>query len=362
MSSTKKNIEADFLGELQPIRTRSSKGEMDRRAISFRWLGGSVLTGAASVFLMGGALYAALDGRQNLAIPAQAYQRDEIPKSVAGIIAKSARPGLAPILASEDKSNLMMVSTMTREGDQDVVKLKPFMYISAPLAAAAKREVKYPPFDPLTIFSESGKAEPVAASSDQIYGADVEGEISFKIEDFPFGDPDISLARRQTSSDIESIVRNAAPTLNVGATALTSVAYFDPARFSTQDSSFVATPGLTITAENVSSLSRTYKDEYSGIRYDERFARVRSELPIALVLEGEGLVKAEAIEFANAIASDLTSDNFLADDRLRMAFEIDGAAEEKSEKLVQSKRIPWRQAHGQRPAQGQRQAGLCQRT
>ena len=172
------------------------------------------------------------------------------------------------------------------------------------------------------------------ASSDQIYGADVEGEISFKIEDFPFGDPDISLARRQTSSDIESIVRNAAPTLNVGATALTSVAYFDPARFSTQDSSFVATPGLTITAENVSSLSRTYKDEYSGIRYDERFARVRSELPIALVLEGEGLVKAEAIEFANAIASDLTSDNFLADDRLRLAFEIDGAAEEKSEKLV----------------------------
>jgi hypothetical protein len=333
--STKKNIESDFLGDLQPIQMRRSKGEMDRRGISFRWFGGSVLTGAASVFLMGGALYAALDGRQNLAIPAQAYQRDVSTESAIGIVAKSSRPSLAALSAPEESTTgLMMVSTMTREGDQDIVKLKPFMHISAPLAGIPKREAKYPKFDPLTIFSESGKAEPIIASTDQIYGADVEGEISLKIEDFPFGDPNISLARRQSSRDIETIVRNAAPGLNIGATALTSVAYFDPTRFSTEDSNFVSTPGLTITAENVSTLSRSYKEDYSGVRYDERFARVRSELPIAVVLQGEGLAEAESIEFANAIASDLTSDNFLGDDRLRLAFEIDSTQPDIPEKLI----------------------------
>lgn len=334
MRSNPKNVEADFLGELEPMQSKRFRGEMDRRSISVRWLGGTFLTGVASVFLMGGALFAALDGRQNLAIPAQAYQKQSESDSQIENIVKGARPSLAPVLQARDSGNLMMVSTVTREGDQDVVKLKPFIHITAPLAGIPKREISYPKFDALAIFSESGKAEPISASSDQIYGADVEGEISLKIEDFPFGSPKISLASRQTTTDIENVVRNTGPGLSVGATALTSISYFDQARFSTIDTNLVSTPGLTITPENVSAIPRSYKDEYEGVSYTERFARVRSELPIALVLEGEGLNQDEAIEFANAIASNLASDNFLGEDRLRLAFEVNAANPDTPEKLV----------------------------
>ncbi len=41
----------------------------DRREVSLRWLSGTFLTGITSSVLMGVALFAALDGRQQLAIP-----------------------------------------------------------------------------------------------------------------------------------------------------------------------------------------------------------------------------------------------------------------------------------------------------
>lgn len=322
MQDGDKNIEADFLGDAEPLQARRTPAESDRRGISFRWFGGSIMTGLASVSLMGGALYTALDGRENLAIPAQAYEKED-PENGTGAarIEKSGRPYLTAALPeTPEPGKVFMVPTVTREGDQDVVKLKPFMHLDLPLAAVPRREVDYPRFDPLAIFSENGKAEPIAYTAEQIYGADVEGEISLKIEPYPLGDPNISVVSRQTSEDIESIVRNTAPTLDVGGTALTSVPYFDAARFSAEDSSVLSTPGLTITAENVSVISRVDPEAYPGMRYLERKAAVKSELPIALVLQGEGLGESEAIEFANAIAANLASENFLGGDRLMMSF------------------------------------------
>lgn len=361
MRQTPKNIKSDFLGDLEPLQGKRFRAEMDRRQISMSWLGGSFLTGLASVFLMGGALFAALDGRQNLAIPAQAYEKADDAEVLPTLAVKGSRPGSAPKIISEDPGNLMMVPTVSREGDQDVVKLKPFMHLSLPLAGVPKREVNYPQFDPLAMFSESGKVEPIAASADLIYGADVEGEISYKIEDFPFGDPSISLARRQSSADIETIVRNTAPNLSVGGTAVTSVTFFDPARFSSEDASLVSTPGFTITAENVSTLFRSYRDEYAGTQYEERFERVKSELPIALVLqESLGLQQSEAVDFANAIASNLASDNFLADDGLRMIFETRNGIIEKSEKLAKNQRLSRRRSSCQCCPQGKWRPCLCQ--
>ncbi len=331
----KRNIEADFLGDLEPLRKRRARAEMDRRRVSLSWLGGSVLTAMASVLLMGGALYAALDGQENLAIPARAYEVEASLDSADEIATKGERPRIIEQIAQTSAPDrIMMVSTISREGDQDVVKLKPFMHVSAPLAAIPRRDFDYPSFDALAIFSESGKAEPIATSDDLIYGAEVENEIALRVEDFPFGDPQISLARRQSTDEIENVVREAAPSLNVGATALTTLAYFDTARFSPEEENFLNTPGLTVTTENVSRISRTFSEEYPGIGFVERFANVASELPIALVLQGEGLPEAEAIDFANAIASNLSSDNLLGSDRLRMMFRNESSGESRKVELV----------------------------
>lgn len=59
------------LGNEPPILADGRRAP-DRREISLRWLSGTFLTGITSSILMGVALFAALDGRQQLAIPAEA--------------------------------------------------------------------------------------------------------------------------------------------------------------------------------------------------------------------------------------------------------------------------------------------------
>lgn len=326
-----------FLGDLEPLRPNRNRAELDRRQVSFRWLSGSVLTGMASVFLMGGALYAALDGRQQLAIPAQAYQLATEEEEGGEFAKKGIRPSIDfGSTTSEDESRLMMIPAVTREGDQEVVKLKPFIHISAPLALVPKRDIGYPSFDPLAIFSESGEAEPIATSADLIYGADVEGEISLTTVDYPFGDAAISLDQRQSATDIEEVVRKAAPALDIGSTALNAVSYFDPARFSAEDTTFLSTPGLSITAENVSVLARTNSDSYPGIVFEERFATVRSDSAIEMVLQGEGVAEAESIAVSQAIASNLTAEEFRTGDRLRLVFESDRREPSPAERLARA--------------------------
>src|ERR1700754_2588106 len=60
------------LGNEPPILADGRRAP-DRREVSLRWLSGTFLTGITSSILMGVALFAALDGRQQLAIPAEAY-------------------------------------------------------------------------------------------------------------------------------------------------------------------------------------------------------------------------------------------------------------------------------------------------
>ena len=60
------------LGNEPPILADGRRAP-DRREVSLRWLSGTFLTGITSSVLMGVALFAALDGRQQLAIPAEAY-------------------------------------------------------------------------------------------------------------------------------------------------------------------------------------------------------------------------------------------------------------------------------------------------
>src|SRR3954464_15059134 len=59
------------LGNEPPILADGRRAP-DRREISLRWLSGTFLTGITSSILMGVALFAALDGRQQLATPAEA--------------------------------------------------------------------------------------------------------------------------------------------------------------------------------------------------------------------------------------------------------------------------------------------------
>ena len=97
------------LGNQPPILADGRKAP-DRREISLRWLSGTFLTGITSSILMGVALFAALDGRQQLAIPAEAYASLGLPNqtSKTGETAKRGERVLEPSIVTKPADKKIM--------------------------------------------------------------------------------------------------------------------------------------------------------------------------------------------------------------------------------------------------------------
>src|SRR5688500_2949216 len=81
------------LGNEPPLIGDGRSGPPDRREVSARWLSGTFLTGITSSVLMGVALFAALDGREQLATPPEIAQLDNLAKAAgdSGDAAKTTR-------------------------------------------------------------------------------------------------------------------------------------------------------------------------------------------------------------------------------------------------------------------------------
>ncbi len=322
MTSTSENTETLFLGDLPPL-LETGKKMPDKRRVSLRWLSGAVLTGVTSAFLMGGALFAALDGRHQLTLPAQAYEQLPGIERPSNVAIKGARPGLKLNVDTSD-TDIMMVSTVSREGNRDVVKVKPFLRVEAPLAAAPKADYEYPKFNALNVFSDSEEPETFSASSDLIYGADVDTEVALTFADFDHTNPLVTKTPRQRASDIEELVRTAAPGLGSGATTIASLSYFDPRRFSFTEASNLPATGVTIVAENMTVLEKQNPRSYTGRRYEERVVKVRTEAPVSDILISENMDGAEASLLQKVLSSDLGSENLRPGDRVRINYETQG--------------------------------------
>lgn len=315
------DVETSLLGDLPALNAQLLRMP-DRRQVSLRWLTGSVLAGLTSTVLMGGALFAALEGKQELALPGKSFQRSAGEQRTGDLARRGDRPGIN-LNVSSASSKVLMVSTVNREGDRDVVKVRPFLHVDTALAIGPRSDYDYPPYDPVAIFSESGKTETASRLAASIYGANVDSEVSLKTVAFDPADPRLSRLQHQRASDVEELVRAASPRLDTGAVAVAPVAYFDPGRFSLNDSGLLAQTGVTITPENITLHSKVAEDAYPGLRYEERVVRVRAEASIAFVLKSEGMDAAEAKAIEKVLSSDLGSDALRPDDRVRIAFELD---------------------------------------
>ena len=314
------NTETQFLGELPALLIHKHAKRPERRQISKRWLASSVLVGVTSFFLMGGALFAALEGRQQLTLPAQIYDRTTSEESSGDLALKGNHPSLFAKLQKAEPSNIIMASTSTRQGDQVIVKAKPFMTVKASMATAPRPKQKYPAFNALAVFSESGKAEVITTSSDFMYGADVESEVALNVSDFPYEEVGRNFKPRQNSNDIRRQVRRFASSLDFNTANISALADFDSDRFSSSSNLNLETGDVTITAENVSVLGKVDYNTYTGVWYEDRLLEVRADATITQVLEAEGLGSEEITEIVKVLSSDLGTDILKKGDTLQAYF------------------------------------------
>lgn len=369
------------LGREPPLTVGDTReGVPQRRSVSIRWLTGTVLTGFTSTILMGGALMAALDGRHQLAFPPEVGRAVRASEAGGDVPATNGSKGdrIRPAREPASDRQVVQVSTVTKQGDRDLIKLKPFARIATSIATtitALSDDV--PAYDPAKIVAgaaanrggdksadtpapattqklgvvedegasgdggddaliaeggsvdapdddKSGDANVIAVGADQeqIYGANVEGEVSIKVSDFPINEAPQAEEPSFSPDEAEQVARaSIEPTLSNGV-QIAAMPYVDPDRFSFDESGTdpFSALGVRIVPENVSFVSKTGP----AIPSDERVAVVEKKETLDEVLEENGVAASEAQNILSAMSNLMDLSDLQAGQKVRILFSSEG--------------------------------------
>ncbi|ARP63386.1 peptidase M24 [Mesorhizobium sp. WSM1497] len=319
------------LGNEPPLIADGRSGPPDRREVSARWLSGTFLTGVTSSVLMGVALFAALDGRQQLATPPELAELISLAgNGDSGEVAKTTRLVAPRQIAKAKDRRRMEVSMVTKVGDRDVIHTMPFVQIKMALAAGHTTSRAYPPFDPMQVFGDDGddNAQPATASaaSGQIYGAKVESEMSLKTVDFPIDTASFDEKSDLSADEVEKVVREAGTDLSDGAVQVASLHYVDPQRFGEAFAeSMAGSYDVKIVPENVSVAPRATVDDQAPA-FAEEIIPFTKDLDVTEAFADSGYTGEDATGMAEAIAKLLNATALKAGTVLRVGLEVHGDA------------------------------------
>ena len=316
------------LGNEPPLIADGRNGPPDRREVSARWLSGTFLTGVTSSVLMGVALFAALDGREQLAVPPEIAELIGLAATGdSGESAKTTRLSPPRQIAKAKDRRRMEVSMVTKVGDRDVIKTMPFVQIKMALAASHKTTRSYPPFDPLAVFAEDGAAPIASSTTGQIYGVKVESEMSLKTVDFPMEAAAFDEKSGLSADEVEKVVRETGSILTDGAVQVASLHYIVPERFgdTLATQALNASYGVRIVPENVSVTPRAAIDE-EAVAFAEDIIPFNTDRKIAKAFADSGYEGEDATGMADAIAKLLNTAALKAGTVLRVGLEVRGDA------------------------------------
>ena len=150
-------------------------GDVDRRGVSLRWLGASVLTALTGAALIGSAIYVALQGETTFA---------ELPEHVTAQAPRGPGEDKATAARKGDKlvrSEVVAVAKQAfrapvtiRVGDREVIKVRPFVRIATNLSlTSGLYATDIPPFNPLRLFSEENNEKVIAEAAPEVADAEV---------------------------------------------------------------------------------------------------------------------------------------------------------------------------------------------
>jgi murein DD-endopeptidase MepM/ murein hydrolase activator NlpD len=202
------------LGHEPPLSVDGSEAAViDRRRVSVQWFSGTILTGLCGAALIGGAVFASLDGEMTFA---------KVPERVEGALRgafgandkgaslhKSDR--LPPPGETTAARHVVRVSTATRVGNRDVMRVRPFIRISGNLAmATSDLSAKIPPFNAQRMLTDVGAAVPAAAEDPNNPDAiEPDAEVSFVTKDLAPILPKAKLAAVVALDEVIMRVRDA---------------------------------------------------------------------------------------------------------------------------------------------------------
>jgi murein DD-endopeptidase MepM/ murein hydrolase activator NlpD len=207
-----KHADAIELGNEAPLSVDGgTSGFVDRRRVSVQWFAGTILTALCGAALMGGAVFTSLDGETNFAsLP----ERAEVAlRGALGAGSEKAGARKSDRLQTAEEPNfakqLIRVSTTTRVGNHEVVRVRPFVRIAGNLSlTVSDLSASIPAFNPQRMLAESAPGG--AASPDDAPAAEPDAEVAFVMRDLAPMMPRLRIALASPNEEVMARVREAA--------------------------------------------------------------------------------------------------------------------------------------------------------
>ncbi len=236
---------------------------------------------------MGGAVFAALDGEAHFA--ANPERVEPLRGAPGGRATARKSDRLPPIAETNSARHVIRVTTMTKVGEREVPRVRPFVKISSNLAlSATELSAKIPPFNPQRLLANMGDDETPAAEEGA--GAS-DAEVSFVTRDLLSSMPRLRLAALVQQDDVLSKVRDAAnytgavpPKFALASINPGKLAYASPEAPADPYAGFEA----RIVPENITMLAKTASQVTGGNSWNERSIVMKKGETLGAILRDLG--------------------------------------------------------------------------
>ncbi|MCS0504919.1 M23 family metallopeptidase [Ancylobacter mangrovi] len=298
-STRRGRLTAFDLGDEPPLGVDGDAEQpINRRRISIRWLMATLLTGICGAALMGGAVYAALDGEYRFA-----QSPETVRSALRGALAAGERPSniarkgdrMSILSESFSAKQTLRLSSVTMDGDREIIKVRAVTKVESNLAqsiTAASADV--PPFNPAKLIVDSSDDDGEAPQ------AEPTGDMTLVMRDITSLPPSTKFAAELPIEDVLMKVRETAefsmPTVDADAPVASG---FGGAL------SFAPSGGrdpLTAASRpgNISTISKSDDDATGGNDWDERTVVAKKGDTIISLLTALGVPEVSAKAAADA--------------------------------------------------------------
>ncbi len=298
------------LGHEPPLSVDGSEAAViDRRRVSVQWFSGTILTGLCGAALIGGAVFASLDGEMTFAkVPerVEATLRGAFGANDKGAAARKS-DRLPPPSESAAARQVIRVSTAVRAGGRDVMRVRPFVRIAGNLSlTTSDLSAKVPAFNAQRLLTDVSTA--AASDSDDSQNpnaAEPDAEVSFVTRDLASVLPRAKIAASVAIDEVLMRVRDASSWRGNSAVKYASNTPSDLRMAYAAE----GTPDLyagfeaRVVPENVTLLPKTKDQITGGNPSSEKIHIVKKGDTVQSVLRDLGATPGEALAIANNLGA-----------------------------------------------------------
>jgi murein DD-endopeptidase MepM/ murein hydrolase activator NlpD len=300
------HAEAAALGNEPPLSVDGgTAGFVDRRRISVQWFAGTILTALCGAALMGGAVFTSLDGQTNFAaLPERVEVALRGAFGVAGDrLGVSRKSDRLPTFEEPTYTRqLIRVSTISRQGNHEVVRVRPFLRVAGNLSlAASDLTADIPPFNPQRLLAESA---PGGATADSPPAAQPDAEVAFVLRDLGPMLPNLKIALLTPKDEVLARVQEAAEWSAKSASHAPIAANITGIKLAyagTTNPDPYAGFEARIVPENITLLPKTAEETTGGNPFNEKMIVAKKGDTISSLLKDLGATPDEIGAIARAL-------------------------------------------------------------